>query len=233
MRKLILSLFIVALLGSCMYEKGSGVIVTKTKDVAAFTGIKVSGGFEVEIKNGPSENVVLEADDNLVKYVDIKVEGDDLKIKLEHVNVSDAHLKVLITAPRVNRINASAGSEVRSKDELKSEGTITAKASSGSNIKATFNAPEIKADASSGGELTLSGRTKDFHASCSSGSTIVAADLLSENTHASASSGGNVRVYASVSLDASASSGGNISYRGAAPSVKKSESSGGVVEKDN
>lgn len=233
MRKLILALLIVATMGSCMYKKGSGNIITQTRSAGPFKAVDISGGFEVEIKNGPVENVVLEADDNLVKYIEVKVIDNELKVRLENISVSDAHLKLFITAPEINNLNASGGSEIVVKDELKSGGTIHVKASSGSNIKTALDAPEIKADVSSGGELTLSGRTKDLHATSSSGSSLAASELLSENSYVSASSGANAHVYASVSIDASASSGGNVSYRGAATNVKKSESSGGEVEKEN
>lgn len=221
------------MMGSCMYKKGSGNIITQTRNTGAFKGLEVSGGFVVEIKNGPTENVVIEADDNLLKYIEVKVVDNELRVRLQNINVSDAHLKLFITAPEINNVDASGGSEIIVKDALKSAGKIIVKASSGSNIKTALDAPEIKADVSSGGELTLSGRTKDFHATSSSGSSLTASELLSENSYVNVSSGANAHVYASVSIDASASSGGNISYKGAATVINKAESSGGEVKKDN
>ncbi|MEO6670979.1 MAG: head GIN domain-containing protein [Ferruginibacter sp.] len=232
MRIILLAVLFVGLMSSCNYKKGSGNIITQTRSTGAFRALDIKGGFEVEVKNGPTENVVVEADDNLMKYIEVKVVDNELKIRLDHINVTDAHLKIFITAPEINSVDASGGSGIVVKDALKSAGKIIVKASSGSNIKTAIDAPEIKADASSGGQLTLSGRTRDFHASSSSGSSLSASELLSENSYVSASSGANAHVYASVSIDASASSGGNISYRGAAV-VKKSESSGGEVSKDN
>ncbi|MFT3911104.1 MAG: head GIN domain-containing protein [Ferruginibacter sp.] len=233
MRKVIIASLGFIIIASCVYKRGSGNIITQTKTTGPFKGLEIAGGFEVEIKNGPTENVVVEADDNLMKYIDVKVVDNELRVRLEQINISDAHLKIFITAPEVNKVIASAGAEINVKDALKSAGTINVKASSGSNIKTALDAPGVKADVSSGGEITLSGRTKDIHASSSSGSSIEAAELLSENSYVTASSGGSVHVNASVSVDASASSGGNISYRGAATAVKKSESSGGEVSKDN
>ena len=233
MRKLFIAVLAIGMMGSCMYKKGSGNIITQTRTTGTFKGVEIAGGFEVEIKNGPAVNVVLEADDNLVKYIEVKVVDNELKVRLENINVSDAHLKIFITAPEINHVDASAGAEIVVKDILKSFETISVKASSGSNIKTALDAPEIKADVSSGGELTLSGRTKDLHATSSSGSSISASELLSENSYVNVSSGASAHVYASVSIDANASSGGNISYRGAATNIKKSESSGGEVKKDN
>lgn len=233
MRKIAAFIIGFSMLASCMYKKGSGVIITQTKNVSAFTELNVGGAFDVEVQNGTAEKVVVEADDNLMKYINVDVVGNELKIRMDEMSVSDAHLKVFITAPSISAIKASAAAEITVKDGIKSEGTIVLKASSGSNIKTALDAPEVKMDASSGGEMVLSGRTKELHAESSSGSSIVATELLSENSHVRVSSGGNAEVYASVSLDASASSGGNVRYKGGATNIKKSASSGGEVEKVN
>ena len=230
MKKNILIFLCVCLLISCAQKSGSGNISNQTKTVGEFTGVKVAGGFEVEIKTGLTQNVVVEADDNLIKYINVNVVAGELKISLDEIGVRNAHLKVFITAPRISSVKTSAGAEVVVKDELKSDKTINLSASSGSNIKAALDAPEVKVEVSSSGELELSGKTKDFHAKSSSGSSVAATGLLSENSFVDVSSGGNVHVYASVSLDANASSGGNVYYRGGAASVKKSASSGGEIE---
>ncbi len=228
-----LGIFIIAILlfSACRYKSGSGNIVTEVRETGSFTGIRVSGGFEVELRHAGNEEVIVEADDNIIKYINTNVRKGELVINLDDLNVHDAHLKVLISAPSINSIKVSAGSDFIAKDELKSDGIIILKASSGSKIKTAVDAPGVEADASSAGEISISGRTKDFNAETSSGASILAKELLSENTVVQASSGSTAKVHASVKLEATASSGANVSYRGAA-SVQKSTSSGGAVEKE-
>jgi len=231
MKKLLIIILSISVLGACRYRSGSGNIITEKRNTGAFTGISVGGGFDVEVKTGPAE-VMVEADDNIIKYIETDVVDGQLKIRLEHINIHDAHLKVYVTAPEINTIRTSASASVDVKDILKSARAIKLQSSSGSNIKAVLDAPDIEADASSGGEMDLSGRTRNFNAESSSGSTINAKELMSENTTVSVSSGAAAHVHASLSLDASASSGGNVSYRGGAVTVKKNVSSGGEVEKE-
>ncbi|MBS1742829.1 MAG: DUF2807 domain-containing protein [Bacteroidetes bacterium] len=233
MKKIFFLAFLPVVFASCMLKKGSGNIVKETRNIESFTGLSVGGGFTVEISNGATQNVVVEADDNLMKYVEMNVSGGELKVKLAHVSVTDAHLKLLITVPEINRIAASAGCVVVSKTELKSASAMKLAASAGSDIKVNLDAPEVSADASSGSEINISGRTKTFRAESSSGSTLSASDLLSETTEAKASSGASAHVYASVKLDAKASSGGDIVYKGGAASVIKEENSGGSVHKSD
>jgi len=222
---------IVLLLTSCNYTTGSGKIVSEKRTVGQFTALSASNGFEVEVKIGPVQEVTVEADDNLMKYIRTEVSGSTLKIRTEDLhNLSNAHLKVYITTPELKSITASSAADVKVLDLLKGTGTLSFNASSGAGIEAEVDAPEVNAGSSSGSTVRLSGKTKNYKAESSSGASIKTNDLLAENTDVSVSSGANADVYASVSLVAEASSGGEVVYYGAA-SVKKSVSSGGSVEK--
>jgi len=232
MKKLLIIILSVSMLGACRYKTGSGNIVSEKRNAGSFTAISVGGGFEVELRHTDNEEILVEADDNLIKYVHTDVSGGQLKIRLDEINVHDAHLKVYIGAPEINNIKASAAASVIVKDELKSAGSIQLTASSGAEIKTHIDAPDVVAEASSGGELELSGKTRDLKGEVSSGSTIDARELLSENADVNASSGASAKVHASVKLIAKASSGANITYRGGATDVQKSQSSGGEVEKE-
>lgn len=227
---MILLLIIVSIV-SCRYRTGSGNIVTEKRNTGSFNGIIVGGGFDVELRNGATE-VTVEADDNIIKYIETTVENGQLKIRFgDNFSLHDAHMKIYISSPEINSIKASASANVDAKDILKSGKSIRFQSSSGSEIQAAVDAPEITVDASSGGEIKLRGRTKDVTVEGSSGADIKAKELLAESSRVTASSGATVSVYASVSLDVTASSGANVHYQGGA-NVKQSVSSGGEVDKD-
>jgi len=230
--KQILFLFIVVFsLASCSYTTGSGDIITENRSVRDFTGISVGGDFDVEVRIGPATEVKLEADDNIMRYIETVVSGNTLKIRTRDLhNYHDVHMKVYITTPSLTKISASASARVKVQDVIKSSGRLTFNASSSGTINADVDSPEIEADASSGSTINLDGKTRTYHAQASSGASIRSYDLLSEITVVKVSSGAGARVHASVTLDAHASSGGTVNYHGAA-SVTKSESSGGNVSK--
>jgi len=230
MKQFLILLFTVFTLASCDYTSGSGNIVTETRKTESFDAISVGGSFEVEIKTGDVTSVVVEADDNIMKYIKTTVSGNTLKINTEDMhNYSDVHMKVIITAPSVTSIKASASAEIVA-DNILTGSKLTFKASSSSSIKAEVNAPEIETDASSSATITLRGKTKNYDAQASSSANINSFELLSENTTAKVSSSADIQVHASVTLNAKASSSGSIDYKGAA-TVNKSESSSGSVEK--
>lgn len=223
-------LLLICFMSSCLNSKtGSGNIITSTRDEGSFSQIKASGAVKVDIRNGPNA-IVVEADDNLMKYIETKVSGEVLTIRLRNINsLRNATIKIHVTAPQLTRINASAGAEVKSDNVIVSDDKMDLQASSGAELSLKADAPEVSISASSGGNVNVSGRTKNVTAHASSGSSVKASGLLSENADAHSSSGGSVNVNASISIKASASSAGQVRYTGGATVMKKEESSGGTV----
>ena len=222
----LLSLFI-----SCTARVGSGHIVTENRHTGDFHGISSSAAIDVELVSGPTTEVVVSADDNILKYVRTEVEDGILRIGYRNnSSISNSHVKVFVTAPAVDDLNASSSADILAKNVLKSNGTIRLQASSSGSVTAEVDAPQVDARASSSGDIKLAGRTRDYSADASSAGQIKSFDLLSENARVSVNSGGSARVYASVKLKAEASSGGDVDYRGGA-AVEKTENSGGSVSR--
>ena len=233
MKNIVPVFVLICLFFSCEYKSGSGDLVKATRSVQPFTTVSASGGVEVEITRGSSQQVIVEADDNVIDDVETKVINGQLKISMEDgIDYDNVHVKIFITAREITKISSAASADVKVAGVLESRNKIELKASSGSSIKAQVDAPQADADASSGAEIDVTGKTRTFKVQASSGAAIEAFDLLSEDTFAEASSGGKVDVHASVKLDAKASSGGSVSYRGPAVTVTK-ESSGGSIKKEN
>lgn len=231
MKQFLFLFFTVIILTSCRFTTGSGNIVSETRNPGSFDAISVGGSFDVEVKIGDIASVIVEADDNIIKYIETRVSGNTLKIRTEGLhNYSDVHMKVYVTVPSLSSISASASADVVANDILTSSSRLTFKASSSASIKAEVNAPEIETEANSSATITLTGKTKSHKTQASSSADIKTFGLLSENTTANVSSSASIEVHASVSLNAHASSSGSIDYKGAA-AVTKSESSSGSVDK--
>lgn len=234
MKKIILSftmLFVLCLFG-CTRHSGSGNIISENKSVAPFSAVDISGPFEVEVRQGMKQDVVLETDDNLEEYVSIKVQNNTLRARIEHNNFRNATFRLLINSPVINSVKAAVSADVEILDVLKDKRLLELKASSGSEIKGAVDAPEVALTSSSGASLKVSGRTRTLKASASSGSEINAERLFAETSEIAASSGAEVHVHSSISITARASSGGNVGYRGGA-AVNQNTSSGGQVERED
>ncbi|MFZ5440194.1 MAG: GIN domain-containing protein, partial [Myxococcota bacterium] len=91
---------------------GSGVKLSETRKIAAFSKIDVSDGVQLEIRKGAT-SLVIEGDDNVVPLYVTEVVGDELRI---HRNTKDwlrtkVPLVVKVTTPSLSRLEASGGVE--------------------------------------------------------------------------------------------------------------------------
>ena len=101
--KLILTAFLYAIIFcSCNSITGSGNIITETRTVNNFNGIKSSGSIDVEIVNDGTESVKVEADDNVAKYVVTKVEDGILEVHYKSsMSFNNTHVKVYVSQPNI------------------------------------------------------------------------------------------------------------------------------------
>lgn len=233
MKQFLLYSFTLLLLSSCDQRTGSGNIITEKRQTGDFTGVSAGGAFTVELKNGPVTEVEVEADDNVIKYIETSVSGNTLKIRTKGgTGFNNAHFKVYVTAPEIKMINSSGAANIRATGTLKSSERIRLDVSGAGHITASVDAPEISAEISGAGDMDLEGRTRTYRAEVSGSGDLKSANLQSENTDVSVSGAGTARVHASVKLKADASGAGNIYYNGGAD-VQQKTSGAGNIRKDD
>lgn len=234
MRQIAIFIFILFSFASCKHITGSGNIVKETKQVENFTGISAGSGFDVEVRIGSPASVEIEADDNLMKYIQVKVTDNMLRIQSKNnLSITNGHFKAFVTVPALDNIESSGAADIKVLDEIKNSGKIRLHASGAAKITARLDAPKVDAESSGAAHIKVTGRTKDIFADASGGAGIEADELLSENADAEASGAGNVHVYASVKLKAKASGAGNVYYKGGATNVQADESGAGNVKKED
>ncbi len=213
-------------LSSCVYSNGGlGRDVEEERNIGNFNGIKVSSGIDISLTQGNKTKLVIRADEDLIDDVNSDVRGGILELSVDRKWFRSGHVEAFITFTDINMIHASAGSDVISDDFLKFN-EIQLEASSGSDIKLELEAMEVDIRTSSGSDATLSGSCRDFTARASSGSDIDAYDFEVENAILDLSSGSDVKIWVTGSLEVEASSGSDVNYRGD-PKVLNINASGG------
>lgn len=221
------------LFSACRGIVGSGNIVTEKRAVKEFTAIEAGGAYPVEVTIGSPAKVEVEADDNVLRFIKTTVSNGELNIHTQSgVQFTNAHFKVYITVPELERVKASGAAEIKIISTIKNSGHLKFMASGAANIQATADAPQVQAECSGAGQITLNGRTRDLKAEASGSGDIKASGLLSENTDAHVSGAGTCYVFASVTLKAAASGAGTIRYKGGAR-VDQQVSGAGTVRKED
>jgi hypothetical protein len=209
---------------------GNKRVVTKERKTDSFTGIKVSSGIDVYLKQGNNEDVSVEADENLHEYIITEVRGGILNVYSEY-NIRDAERKrVNVTIKEVNSVRTTSAGDVVGETPVKSD-RLELSASSAGDIKLEVNAKDIDIDISSSGDITISGETDMLKADLSSAGDLNAYDLKAREADVSVSSAGDADVYVTERITARASSAGDINYKGDPKYVDAHSSSAGGIHK--
>jgi hypothetical protein len=209
---------------------GNGKVVSQSRDLPVFSGIKVGSGIDVFISQGEPQSVVVEADGNLQEWIRTEVEGSVLHIYTDKMIRTAKTKKVSITCKTIDRIDVSSAGDVTGLSLFKTDKLDIGMSSAG-DLKFEVEANEINVSISSAGNVNLKGRTNTFNADLSSAGDLNAFDLEAKVGDISVSSAGNARVYITDEASFRSSSAGNINYKGE-PKVKEMQtSSAGSVNK--
>jgi len=205
----------------------------QVRQLSGFHGISVSSGIDLILTQKNVEEVAVEAESEDLDKIITKVEDGILKIYMKDKSWFGASWnkksqKVFVSFKSLDKLHASAGSDVSSQSVLKFD-KLDLEVSSGSDVKFELEANELRVESSSGSDVSLNGKAAVAEVSASSGSDISAGDLETKKCTASVSSGSDINIKVTEELNANASSGGDISYSGN-PKVKNiRKSSGGDV----
>jgi citrate lyase gamma subunit len=205
-------------------------VVSKDRKMESFSGIRVSTGIDVYLKQGDEESLTVEADENLQEYILTEVRDDILHVYTE-ANIRDAEMKrVHVTMKKVYSIKTTSAGDVIGETPVSTD-RLELSTSSAGNIRLEVNAREIELDISSAGDMTLSGNADELKADLSSAGDLNAYDLNVKEADISVSSAGNADVNVSERITARASSAGDINYRGDPKYIDAHSSSAGGIHR--
>lgn len=216
---------------SCFMDgiKGDRNVVTERRDISSdFMKIDANQGMEVHLTMSDQVSLTIEADENLHDLIITEVKDGVLHIYSKKNIWSSKSRKVYVTALSINEIEVSSGAEVISENTIKSE-DFKIRATSGSDVRLQLNVDNLSCSTTSGADARLRGTAKSFTAKSTSGSNIKAQELEAETCNAKVTSGADVYVNVTQSLQANATSGGDIKYIGNPKKVQKNSSSSGSI----
>jgi hypothetical protein len=240
MRNLLLGLLSVAVLtGSCRFIhgeriRGNGNLKTENRNETGFKGVESSGSFDLYVSTGATTAVKIEADENIIPYIETYVDGDILKIDTKdgYWLSPKRQAKIFVSAPDYHRIKSYGSGNIIGENKIVGTQKLDLGVSGSADIKMEVDAPEIDADITGSGNLVLAGKTKAFRSSVSGSGNVRAYDLLAEETRVRVAGSGNADVYASVSLDVSVAGSGDVRYKGNGKISSNIAGSGGVKKVD-
>ncbi|HBS87346.1 MAG: hypothetical protein A2W91_14095 [Bacteroidetes bacterium GWF2_38_335] len=211
---------------------GNGTVVTEERFAGSFDKISCDGSFEVYVTQGDEFEITVEAEENLLEYIETEVSGSTLHIDTRRNRCIDPHrtVKVFVTAPLIREI------------ELDGSGLIDASGIIGEQLKIELDGSgDIYADAgvdymqakiSGSGNIFLEGDCLESDLEISGSGKIKAYDFDQQTCFATISGSGDMYLHVDDLLDIKISGSGNIYYIGY-PEINTSISGSGSVISQN
>lgn len=235
MKKFIPVLVLSGFLVSCHFGeriRGNGTIKTEIRSAGTFNAVDVSGNFEVYIKQDSVRSVKLEADENLMEYIRVSVDGETLVIETkDDVDLKGTKgIKVYVSSPSFKQLQASGSCNIASENKITGQEPLRISLTGASDVDMDLAFPKVKADLSGAGSIKLRGQTKDFSVEGSGSVSVKCMELMAENVSIEISGAGSASVFASVKLDVRVSGAGDVKYKGNATVTQNISGAGSVTK---
>lgn len=218
LQKITFILIIFQLCTSCMYAepfgiRGNGVKATEKREVGNFSRLDVSAGFEVILTHGSQPEVVIEADDNLMRTIITKVEGKKLNIYVKGSVSPRSPMKAYITFVNLSEIELSGAVKLHS-PELLDFDRLLLDLSGASAIEMETRIDALKADVSGASLMNLKGSANKADLECSGASNVKMVDFQVENMNLDLSGASSAEVWVTQNLKVDASGASKARYKG-------------------
>ncbi|MFC6996470.1 head GIN domain-containing protein [Rufibacter roseus] len=216
---LLLTFFSVSTLVNAQTVEGNGKITTQNRTVPAFTGLKITGGFEVVLTQGNKESLKLEAEENTMSHIETEVSNGILNIKTKGVK-NAKKLKVYVTVRDLQSLELSGGIKLASTNTITAN-KLNLELAGGINLEMAIQVKELNAEIAGGTNTTLTGRADRVKLELAGASNLKASDLQTDYFTIEAAGVGNAEVNVAKELNVDAAGIVNVDYKGS-PKVKHS-----------
>ncbi len=166
-----------AFAGNGKTVKGSGKLVTRTLPAPAFDAVHAFRSVTVKLVAGdPGDQIVIEADDNLIDHVFVSKENGALVVSID-ARIEAEHPHITVTVPtngKINLIRSFDSSNIQCEVPLVND-LVTFEASSSGYITAAVNAGECRITAGSSAGVRADIKANRCNLKASSSGEITAA----------------------------------------------------------
>lgn len=215
--------------------EGNGNIKISERNISGIIGIKSSGSFNVEIKEGNSDKIGIEADENLHEYIRTEKNNDGI---LEVSNKKGYNLRtkhkitIFLTIPEIQTLSISGSGNIDARGNFRasSKNNFHISGSGNINVEGAILFKDLNFHVSGSGDITCKNSKADKLSVHISGSgDIKVEEMEIKNLDAHISGSGDIRANVSSNLKARISGSGSIYYKGT-PLVDASVSGSGKIK---
>lgn len=240
-------------IGNGKVIKGNGNVITESRDASQnFSKITARGSVNIFLKQGDTQKVEIEAEDNIMPIVKIEIKNDELTARTEGNMSTKKGVNIHITYKELNTITSSGSTDIFVESLLKSENISLASSGSSDinienleaeNINLTSSgssdikikharATSFALDLSGASDVKISeGMVDNLTATTSGSSDLLADNLETRNATLTSSGSSDIKIRVSEKLTAQSSGSSDIYYNGNPKEVVESKTGSSSIKK--
>lgn len=172
---------------------GSGKLIEDQRSVSPFSAVALSGHLNLKLEQGPEQRLVIVGDDNIVPLVEATVSDGKLRLSSTKSYRSTEDVTVKIVVPKLEGLDLSGATDA---------------------YLSKLDGPALTVSASGAAKVSLDGHVDRLALDLSGASEIDGFGLKAKSVNVRASGAGDVKVYASESLEVMASGAVSVEVSG-------------------
>lgn len=209
---------------------GSGDLASEERSAENIERISLRGSGQVIVIQGAEEGVTVEADDNLLPYIETEMEGRELVLKIrDGVSVNTRNeIQYTVRVKNVSQVSISGSGDVTAGTLETDDLTLEISGSGNINVD-TLAVDSLTVRISGSGNLNLGGTTREQDVTISGSGNYDAAELTSQRAAITINGAGDMTVWAEEELDIRITGSGTVRYYGS-PTITQRITGGGTVQ---
>lgn len=207
---------------------GSGPKVKKTLNLDNFNAFEMAVSGNVYIKQGNTQSVIVEAQQNIIDNLVTTVSDKNWKIKFDKNVRNYDGMKIWITIPTLTKAAISGSGDIIGESKFANLDKLTLGISGSGDLSLDFDASSVDCKISGSGGMKLNGSANTQTISISGSGDVYSDNLKTSSCNVRVSGSGGCKVNASENLDVAISGSGDVLYSGR-PKVNAKVSGSGDV----
>ena len=214
--------------------KGNGRVITTTRTISDFDDVSVGGSFEVLLVKGKEGKIVIEAEENIIPYIETEVNGDHLKIQYKkNTNISTSkRVTVTVYFEEINGVSMGGSGRISSDDIMKAKRFKVNIGGSG-KINLHLAADKVFSSIGGSGDIILKGEANEVNCKVAGSGSVKGYELTTDELQATIAGSGSIKMTVKTKINAKVVGSGSIYYKGNPKYIDtKSVGSGNVIDRN-
>ena len=209
--------------------RGQGDVVSEDLNLKEFDGITLAFSGDVYIKQGSTQSVRVEAQQNIIDNISTEVEGKHWRIKYDRSVRNAKRVKVYITMKDLTVAKVSGSGNIVGDGSFTGLGDVRVGVSGSGNVELEMEASGLVDSRISGsGNIKLHGNAGSIDVGISGSGNVRAHDLAVAKGYVKISGSGDADVNATDELEVRISGSGDVNFKGS-PKLRSKVSGSGDV----